>query len=196
MRVLGVDPGLTRCGVGVVDVAPDRTARLVHVSVLRTPADQALELRLLHIARGLQALLDQHRPDAFAIERVFAQANLQSVMGVAQISGVALHLAAERGLPIGLHTPSEVKAAVTGYGNADKRQVTTMVTRLLGLAEAPRPADAADAIAIAVCHAWRQGPVAPARGGAATTPAQRAWQQAEASARAGGHRAAGRQNWR
>jgi crossover junction endodeoxyribonuclease RuvC len=182
VRVLGVDPGLTRCGVGVVDVAPNRTARLVHVEVLRTPPDQALELRLLHIARGLAALLDEHRPDAFAIERVFAQQNVQSVMGVAQISGVALHLAAERGLPVGLHTPSEVKAAVTGYGNADKRQVTTMITRLLGLTEAPKPADAADALAIAVCHAWRQGPVA-AVPGAALTPAQRAWQQAEASAR-------------
>lgn len=182
MRVLGVDPGLTRCGVGVVDVAPNRTAKLVHVEVLRTPSDQALELRLLHIGRGLAALLDDYRPDAFAIERVFAQQNVPSVMGVAQISGVALHLAAERGLPVGLHTPSEVKAAVTGYGNADKRQVTTMVTRLLGLDVAPKPADAADAIAIALCHAWRQVPATTAPGGP-MTPAQRAWQQAEASAK-------------
>jgi len=182
VRVLGVDPGLTRCGVGVVDVAPNRTATLVHVEVLRSPPEQALELRLLSIARGLVRLLDEHRPDAFAIEQVFAQQNVQSVMGVAQISGIALHLAAERGLPVGMHTPSEVKAAVTGYGNADKRQVTTMVTRLLGLQEAPKPADAADAIAIAVCHAWRQGPARPAAGGA-MTPAQRAWAQAEASAK-------------
>ncbi|GAA4743713.1 crossover junction endodeoxyribonuclease RuvC [Amnibacterium soli] len=181
MRVLGVDPGLTRCGVAVVDVAPNRTAQLVHVEVLRTPPDMALELRLLGIARGLTAAFEQHLPEAFAIERVFAQQNVQSVMGVAQISGIALHLAAERGLPVGLHTPSEVKAAVTGYGNADKRQVTTMVTRLLGLAEAPKPADAADAIAIAVCHAWRQP--APAAAAGAMTPAQRAWRDAEASAR-------------
>ena len=181
MRVLGVDPGLTRCGVGVVDVAPDRTAKLVHVQVLRTPADQALEQRLLTIGRGLAALLEAHRPEAFAIEQVFAQQNVQSVMGVAQISGIALHLAADRGLPVGLHTPSEVKAAVTGYGNADKRQVTTMVTRLLGLAEAPRPADAADALAIAICHAWRRGPAVADAG--PLTPAQRAWRQAEASAK-------------
>ena len=183
MRVLGVDPGLTRCGVGVVDVAPNRTARLVHVEVLRTPPDQALELRLLGIGGGLRRLLDEHRPDAFAIEQVFAQQNVQSVMGVAQISGIAIHLAAERGLPVGLHTPSEVKAAVTGYGNADKRQVTTMVTRLLGLAEAPKPADAADAIAIAVCHAWRQPPAAASARGGTMTAAQRAWREAEASAR-------------
>jgi crossover junction endodeoxyribonuclease RuvC len=182
VRVLGVDPGLTRCGVGVVDVAPNRTAKLVHVEVLRTPPDMPLELRLLGIARGLVALFDEHRPDAFAIERVFAQQNVQSVMGVAQISGIALHLAAERGIPVGMHTPSEVKAAVTGYGNADKRQVTTMVTRLLGLEVAPKPADAADAIAIAVCHAWRQGP-APAASGGAMTPAQRAWRDAEISSR-------------
>ena len=182
MRVLGVDPGLTRCGVAVVDVAPNRTAQLVHVEVLRTPPDMALELRLLGIARGLTAAFEQHLPEAFAIERVFAQQNVQSVMGVAQISGIALHLAAERGLPVGLHTPSEVKAAVTGYGNADKRQVTTMVTRLLGMAEAPKPADAADAIAIAVCHAWRQ-PAPVAAGAGAMTPAQRAWRDAEASSR-------------
>ena len=181
MRVLGVDPGLTRCGVGVVDVARDRTARLVHVEVLRTPPEQALEQRLLVIGRGLGRLVDEHRPDAFAIERVFAQHNLQTVMGVAQISGIALHLAADRGVPVGLHTPSEVKAAVTGYGSADKRQVTAMVTRLLGLAEAPRPADAADALAIAICHAWRQ-PAATGTSGP-LTPAQRAWQQAEAATR-------------
>jgi len=182
VRVLGVDPGLTRCGVAVVDVAPNRTAQLVHVEVLRTPPDMALELRLLGIARGLVTVFERYLPEAFAIERVFAQQNVQSVMGVAQISGIALHLAAERGLPVGLHTPSEVKAAVTGYGNADKRQVTTMVTRLLGLAEAPKPADAADAIAIAVCHAWRQ-PAPTAAGAGAMTPAQKAWRDAEASSR-------------
>ena len=181
VRVLGVDPGLTRCGVGVVEVGADRTATLVHVEVLRTPADQALELRLLTIGRGLARLLDAFRPDAFALERVFAQQNMPSVMGVAQISGIALHMAAERGVPIGMHTPSEVKAAVTGYGNADKRQVTMMVARLLGLAELPKPADAADALAIAICHAWRQAPVAASSG--PMTPAQRAWRQAEASAR-------------
>ena len=183
MRVLGVDPGLTRCGIGVVDVAPDRTARLVHVKVIRTPPDQALELRLLTLGRGLAALFDEHRPDAFALERVFAQHNVRTVMGIAQISGIALHLAAERGIRVGLHTPSEVKAAITGYGAADKRQVTTMVTRVLGLTEAPKPADAADALAIAICHAWRGGPIAPAVGGDAMTPAQRAWRDAEARTR-------------
>ena len=184
MRVLGVDPGLTRCGIGVVDVAPDRTARLVHVEVIRTPPDQALELRLLTLGRGLAALFDEHRPDAFALERVFAQHNVRTVMGIAQISGIALHLAAERGIRVGLHTPSEVKAAITGYGAADKRQVTTMVTRVLGLTEAPKPADAADALAIAICHAWRGGPLAAtADSGGALTPAQRAWRDAESRTR-------------
>jgi crossover junction endodeoxyribonuclease RuvC len=181
VRVLGVDPGLTRCGVGVVDVAADRKARLVHVEVLRTPPEQALELRLLALGRGLAALLDEHRPDAFAIERVFAQHNVRTVMGIAQISGVALHLAAERGVPVALHTPSEVKAAITGYGAADKAQVTTMVTRVLGLATPPKPADAADALALAICHAWRGGPVAVTSG--TLTPAQRAWREAERARR-------------
>ena len=181
LRVLGVDPGLTRCGVGVVEVTPDRRARLVHVTVVRTPADMALELRLLAIAEGIAEQIDEHRPDAVAVERVFAQANVRTVMGTAQASGLALHAAAARGLPVGLHTPSKVKAAITGYGNADKRQVQAMVARVLGLAEAPKPADAADALALAVCHAWRLGsPDAVSTGTGTLTPAQRAWRDAQA----------------
>lgn len=183
MRVLGIDPGLTRCGVGIVDVGRDRRATLVHVSVLRTPVDDALERRLLALGDGIEALLDEHRPDAVAIERVFAQNNVRTVMGIAQISGVALVAAARRSLPVGMHTPSEVKAAVTGYGAADKRQVTTMIQRVLRLDAPPTPADAADALALAVCHAWRaplaSGPSAPD----GETPAQRAWRAAEASTR-------------
>jgi crossover junction endodeoxyribonuclease RuvC len=183
LRVLGIDPGLTRCGVGIVDVDERRRGRLVHVSVLRTPPELAIERRLLTIGEGIAALLDEHRPDRVALERVFAQHNVRSVMGVAQISGVAMHEAARRGLAVALHTPSEVKAAVTGYGAADKAQVTAMVTRILGLAEAPKPADAADALAIALCHAWSGGgAAAPASAG--ETPAQRAWRAAEKSAAA------------
>jgi crossover junction endodeoxyribonuclease RuvC len=190
MRVLGIDPGLTRCGVGIVDVSRDRHATLVHVTVLRTPPDDALERRLLALGDGLEALLDEHRPDAVAIERVFAQNNVSTVMGIAQISGVALVAAARRGLPVGMHTPSEVKAAVTGYGAADKRQVTAMIQRVLRLDAPPRPADAADALALAVCHAWR-APLAPSSGSAGAgadgaaggTAAQRAWRAAEAASR-------------
>lgn len=180
MRVLGIDPGLTRCGVGVVDVAPDRRARLVHVGVIRTPAGMPLEERLLGIGIGIAEALDAHAPDSVAIERMFAQHNLRTVMGTAQASGVAMHAAAARGLPVALHTPSEVKAAVTGYGAADKRQVGAMVARILGLDAAPTPADAADALALALCSAWRSGsPAAPA---GAETAAQRAWREAEKSA--------------
>ncbi|MFE4951380.1 crossover junction endodeoxyribonuclease RuvC [Leifsonia sp. NPDC056665] len=192
MRVLGIDPGLTRCGVGVVDVRADRTAALVEVTVIRTPADMPLEQRLLAVGTGIDELLDAHRPDVVAIERVFAQHNLRTVMGVAQVSGVALHAAARRGLRVALHTPSEVKAAITGYGAADKKQVQTMVARILGLAEVPKPADAADALAIAICHAWRGSPAADGgaggggAGGAAQTPAQAAWLAAERSARTSG----------
>ncbi len=182
LRVLGIDPGLTRCGIGIVDVDPDRRARLVHVGVIRTPPDLPLEQRLLAIGTGIAEALDTHSPDAVALERVFAQHNVRSVMGVAQASGVALHAAAARGLAVGLHTPSEVKAAVTGYGSADKRQVGTMVARILGLAEAPKPADAADALAIAVCHAWSRGGASAVAGGA-LTPAQAAWLAAEKASR-------------
>ncbi|MFS2292734.1 MAG: crossover junction endodeoxyribonuclease RuvC [Actinomadura sp.] len=155
MRVMGVDPGLTRCGVGVVEGAPGRRLHLVHVSVVRTDPDDDVALRLLGIESGIEALVDEFRPDAVAVERVFSQHNVRTVMGTAQAAGVAMLVAARRGLPVALHTPSEAKAAVTGSGRADKGQVTRMVTRLLSLDEAPRPADAADALALAICHVWR-----------------------------------------
>ncbi|MGP4029012.1 crossover junction endodeoxyribonuclease RuvC [Actinomadura sp. 3N407] len=157
MRVMGVDPGLTRCGVGVVEGAPGKRLHLVHVSVVRTAPDDDIALRLLGIESGIESLMDEFRPDAVAVERVFSQHNVRTVMGTAQAAGVAMLVAARRGLPVALHTPSEAKAAVTGNGRADKAQVTTMVTRLLSLEAAPKPADAADALALAICHVWRGG---------------------------------------
>lgn len=183
LRVLGVDPGLTRCGIGVVDVSPDRRATLVHVSVVQTPPGMALEERLLAVAAGLDLVLDEHRPQRVAVERVFAQHNVRTVMGTAQVSGVALLAAARRSLAVGLHTPSEVKAAITGYGQADKRQVGTMVAKVLRLESVPKPADAADALALAICHAWRQPLGTAASGGDDFTPAQRAWLAAEQGAK-------------
>jgi crossover junction endodeoxyribonuclease RuvC len=180
MRVLGIDPGLTRCGIGVVDVSSTRSVRLVHVGVIETAADLALERRLLAIATGIAAVIDEFAPEAVGIERMFAQQNLRTVMGTAQASGVALQVAASKGLVVGLHTPSEVKAAITGYGAADKKQVGLMVARVLGLAQIPRPADAADALAIAICHAWK-GPTLVPGSTTALTSAQRAWRDAEKS---------------
>lgn len=155
MRVLGVDPGLTRCGLGVVDGRPGRPLQMVAVDVLRTAADQSVGQRLVQIEAALERWLDAYAADAVAVEQVFSQHNVKTVMGTAQASGVALVVAARRGLPVLTYTPSEVKAAVTGSGRADKRQVTTMVTRLLRLTDRPTPADAADALALAVCHIWR-----------------------------------------
>jgi len=177
LRVLGIDPGLTRCGVGIVDVTSDRRASLVYVGVIRTPAELALEQRLLAIGEGIAQAIEDFAPQAVALERVFAQHNLRTVMGTAQASGVALHAAASRGLAVGLHTPSEVKAAVTGYGAADKTQVGAMVARILRLEEVPKPADAADALALAICHAWRGSGVTT--GSTTETPAQKAWRAAE-----------------
>jgi crossover junction endodeoxyribonuclease RuvC len=155
MRVLGVDPGLTRCGIAVVDGGTGRAVRCVEVDVIRTPPDADLALRLLAVADAVDEWLDRHRPDVVAVERVFSQYNVRTAMGTAQAGGVVALAAARRGLPVAFHTPSEVKAAVTGSGRADKAQVTIMVTRLLGLAESPRPADAADALALGICHLWR-----------------------------------------
>jgi crossover junction endodeoxyribonuclease RuvC len=157
MRVLGVDPGLTRCGLGIVEGTPGRPPKLVAVGVIRTPADLDVARRLVQIEAAIDEWITEHRPDAVAVERVFAQQNVRTVMGTAQASGVAMVVAARRGLPVALHTPSEVKAAVTGSGRAGKEQVTTMVTRILKLDERPTPADAADALALAICHVWRGG---------------------------------------
>ena len=157
MRVLGIDPGLTRCGVGVVDDSIGRPLSMIDVGVIRTSSHLPIAERLVTIERGLDAWLDEHAPDAVAVERVFARSDSSTIMGTAQASGIALVVAARRGLPIAMHTPSEVKAAVTGSGRADKSQVTTMVTRILRLTQAPKPADAADALALAITHVWRGG---------------------------------------
>ena len=157
MRVLGVDPGLTRCGIGVVEGGPGITLRLVGTTAVTTPSDADIGQRLLMIEEQLDAWLAKYQPDAVAVERVFSQHNVRTVMGTAQAGAIAIVCAARRGLPVALHTPSEVKAAVTGNGRADKAQVTHMVVRLLKLADPPRPADAADALALAICHLWRGG---------------------------------------
>ena len=155
MRVLGVDPGLTRCGLGVVSGDPGRRLTAVAYGVLRTPAGDDVADRLLALDQQITVWICEHRPDLVAVERVFSQHNVRTVMGTAQASAVALVAAARRGLPVALHTPSEVKAAVSGSGRADKAQVGAMVTRLLRLDAAPKPADAADALALAICHIWR-----------------------------------------
>ncbi|MHA6511766.1 crossover junction endodeoxyribonuclease RuvC [Tessaracoccus sp. Z1128] len=157
MRILGIDPGLTRCGVGIVDGTVGRPPTLVAVGVVRTAVGLDVAQRLLALEVGLAEWFDDFAPDAVAIERVFSQHNLSSVMDTAQAAGVAALNGARRGLPVAFHTPSEVKAAVTGSGSADKAQVSLMVTRILRLTEPPKPADAADALAVAVCHAWRGG---------------------------------------
>jgi len=154
LLVLGVDPGLTRCGLGVVEGSPGR-ARLVEAGVLRTPAGEDPARRLLVIEEGLETWIARWQPEVVAIERVFAQHNLLTVVGTAQAAGVAMLVAARHNLPVRQHTPSEVKAAITGSGRADKAQVGTMVKRILHLDAPPSPADAADAVALAICHAWR-----------------------------------------
>ncbi len=155
MRVLGVDPGLTRCGVGVIEADPGRPPRFIAAGVVATPAGLELPKRLVRIEAGLIEWIEQHEPDVVAVERVFADQNVLSVMGTAQAAGIAMLVAARRGIPVHLHTPTEVKAAITGSGRADKAQVGTMVARVLRLKAAPPPADAADAVALAICHLWR-----------------------------------------
>ena len=195
-----MDPGLTRCGFGLIEMAGNRTASLVDVGVAGTDAADPLDVRVLRIWEAAERWIERYRPDALALERVFAQTSVNTVIGTAHASGAVIASAARHGVPVAWHTPSEVKAAVTGEGRADKASVARMVVRILRLEEAPRPADAADALAIAICHGWRGGgtgldatartethqgarPLAAARRG--MTPAQRAWAAAEARARQG-----------
>jgi crossover junction endodeoxyribonuclease RuvC len=155
MRVLGIDPGLTRCGVAVISGAPGRRLDALHIGVIATSPDLGLPERLLLVEQALEALVGEFEPDVVAVERVFSQHNVRSAMGTAQAAAMGFLVAARRGISVATHTPTEVKAAVTGNGRADKAQVTAMVTRILQLSEPPKPADAADAVAIAVCHVWR-----------------------------------------
>lgn len=176
-KILGIDPGLTRCGVGIIELSKSRKVGLVDVLVLLSAKDAQLDARIGSIGRELEALIKKHRPDVIAIERVFSQQNLSSVMGTAQISGVAIFLAAKYSIPIAMHTPTEVKAAVTGSGRAGKAQVGLMVASLLGLKEVPKPADAADALAIAICQGFRG-----VNSSASYTKAQLKWHEAAKSA--------------
>ena len=155
MRVMGVDPGLTRCGLAVVETGGGRKVVALDVDVVRTPSDAPLAERLLKISDAVEHWLATHQPDVVAIERVFSEQNVASVMGTAQAGGVVALAAGKRGIDVHFHTPTEVKAAVTGNGFADKAQVTTMVTKSLALQAKPTPADAADALALAICHSWR-----------------------------------------
>lgn len=155
MRVMGVDPGLTRCGLSVVESGRGRQVIALDVGVVRTPSDHPLQLRLLAISNEVDHWMDTHQPDVIAIERVFSQHNVSTVMGTAQAGGVIALAAARREIDVHFHTPSEVKAAVTGSGSAGKDQVTAMVTRILALQAKPTPPDAADALALAICHCWR-----------------------------------------
>lgn len=185
-RILGIDPGLTRCGFGVIETGSSRKVTLVDVGVLRTDPSDAIADRLTALDSQLGELIGRLSPDALAVEQVFAQHNVRTVTGTAQAAGVAMVSARRCGIIVQTHTPSEVKAAVTGHGRAPKEQVQEMVRRILNLTARPQPADAADALALAIAHAWRRGtttnPAAP------QTAAQRAWAQASAQAQ----RAAGR----
>jgi crossover junction endodeoxyribonuclease RuvC len=152
--VLGIDPGLSRCGYGIV--ARERgNPRALGCGVIRTPPADSLPDRLLALDNDLRDLVAQVRPSAMAVERVLFQTNARTAMSVGQASGLALVVAARAGIPVALYSPNEVKLAVTGDGRADKAAVQMMVTRLLGLAGIPKPPDAADALALACCHLWR-----------------------------------------
>lgn len=187
MIILGVDPGLTRCGVGVIEAGAHRRLSFIHVDVVRSSPDLSQDLRLLAIYNGLTEKIERFAPDVVSIERVFAQSNRNTVLGTAQAAGLAMLAAAQRNIPVALHTPTEAKLAITGNGQAEKIQVERMVTRILNLSEMPTPPDAADALALAICHALR--PSGALQGGEREqhlTPAQRQW--AEATQQSSGRR--------
>lgn len=152
---MGIDPGLTRCGLSMVQAGAGRAVIPIAVGVVRTPAEEELAGRLLRLSVAVEEWMDDYKPDVVAIERVFERSNVSTVMNTAHASGVLMLAAAKRGIAVHMYTPSEVKKSISGNGRADKVQMTTMITRILGLSEPPKPADAADALALAVCHCWR-----------------------------------------
>ncbi len=180
MRILGVDPGLTRCGLAVIDYSNGKFDLVFADTVRSSPKDQLAD-RVYEISQQIERRFVEFKPETVALERVFAQANLKSVMATAQISGVVLYLARKFEVPIAFHTPSEVKLGVTGSGRADKAQVGAMVQRLLNLDAPLTPADTADACAIAMTHALRFGVAAGRETGSKNLPmtkAQQAWADA------------------
>lgn len=188
VRIMGIDPGLTRCGVGIVDAGSGRRVGFVAVGVIRTDPQSVLDQRLYDLHQQINEWFERYQPQVIAVERVFSQHNVRTVMGTAQAAGIAVLVAAQRGVPVHMHTPSEVKAAITGNGRADKKQVTAMITKILRLTEPPQPADAADALALATCHSWRGAPSLGVNSQAddtdsGRTPAQQAWAAAEQATR-------------
>ncbi|MEJ2209167.1 MAG: crossover junction endodeoxyribonuclease RuvC [Anaerolineae bacterium] len=151
MRVLGIDPGTAITGYGVVD-EEEQGLSLVDCGVVTTPSDEPLPARLQRIYRGLASVVDEYRPQVAAVEELFFSRNARTALSVGHGRGVALLALADAGLEIFEYKPLEVKQAVAGYGGADKHQVQEMVRMLLSLDEVPRPDDAADAVAVAVCH--------------------------------------------
>lgn len=178
--VLGIDPGLTRCGYGLISKSASRQVSFLDVGVFESPSTMDQNERIEKIGNQIDNLLKETKPDQVAIERVFSQQNLKSVMSVAQISGVIVYLCRKRKIPVSFYTPTEVKAAVTGSGRAGKEQVNNMVVRLLKLKAAPKPADAADALAVAITAAWRGTELVS---DVIETPAQRKWRTAEQEAK-------------
>lgn len=154
MRVLAIDPGLTRCGVAVVAGGSGRQIELIFAGTIRSDADLGIGERLATIESGILEIAETYKPSAVAVEQVFSQSNVMTVIGTAQAAGIAALVAARQGLPADFYTPSEVKAAVSGNGRADKAQVASMVSRIVGH-ELPGPADLTDAVALAICHLWR-----------------------------------------
>ncbi|WP_431638924.1 crossover junction endodeoxyribonuclease RuvC [Corynebacterium ulcerans] len=155
LRVMGIDPGLTRCGLSVVQAGRGRQVMPIAVGVVRTPPQADLTVRLLELSDAVNEWMDEYQPDVVAIERIFERGNVSTVMHTAHGVGVLVLAAAQRGIDVHMYTPSEAKKAISGNGRADKKQMTAMITRILGLSEPPKPADAADALALAVCHCWR-----------------------------------------
>lgn len=187
MRVLGIDPGLSRCGVGVVD-GPGTRPTAIRVGVVRTDAQAVTAQRLAVLHAEITTVIAEAAPDAVAVERVFFNTNVRTAMGVGQAAGVILLAAAQAGVAVVEYTPTEVKAAVAGHGGADKAQVGYMVRALLRLADTPKPPDAADALALALCHLQRAGAHPGARAGTQDTPTAHTTEAAQ-----GAHAGAGTQ---
>ncbi|QGT99916.1 Crossover junction endodeoxyribonuclease RuvC [Candidatus Syntrophocurvum alkaliphilum] len=164
MITIGIDPGTATTGYGVIDYKSGRES-LIDYGVISTPSNTDMSLRLLTISNQLNLLINKYRPEAIAIEQIFYHKNAKTVITVAQARGVAMVTSAKNGLDVFEYTPLQVKQAVVGYGSADKRQVQVMVQKILNMSKIPRPDDAADALAVAICHVHSKKMLNISRGG-------------------------------
>ena len=186
VKILGIDPGLTKCGTGVITSTGNKNVLFEKAYLIKTSFDQTLDDRLKIIGENIIKIIKKHKPDILVCEKVFAQENRASIISVAQVSGAVIYIGSVFGLKVGTHTPTEIKSSITGNGRASKKQVQYMVQKILKLPVELKQADIADSLAVAICHAWNPASIT-VDNSLSKTPAQQQWIEAIKTTRKKGY---------